>query len=180
MSKANSAPGEPVGDSKTRKRTTRLTIAQRAAEGEAPLHKHWRTYFLNALIETSNVTASAAQAGVSPSRAYKVRREDPDFAAQWRVALREGYENLEMELLGYLRNPDPRSKMDVANAIRLLTKHREFAAHERALEDNRSEQEVLDSIDRMIDDMRQRAAANAALLAESDPEVGQEHGIDPA
>ena len=176
MSKANSAPGEPVGDTKPRKRTARLTIGQRAAEGEARVHKHWRTYFLNALIETSNVTASAAQAGVSPSRAYKARREDPDFAAQWRVALREGYESLEMELLGYLRNPDPQNKMDVANAIRLLSKHREFVAHERALDDNRSEQEVLDSIDRMIDDMRQRAAANAALMAGSVAEAD----IEPA
>lgn len=172
MSKASKAPGTPVRAKKLRKRknTTRITNAQRAAEGEGPIHKHWRTYFLEALIETSNVTASAARAGISPSRAYKVRRVDSDFAGQWRVALREGYENLEMELLGYLRNPDPQHKMDVANAIRLLSKHREFVAHERALEDNRSEQEVLDSIDTMIDTMRQRAAANAALLSDADPE----------
>lgn len=175
MSKANSA-SRGIGEPRKRKPRTRITPAQRAIGDEAPLSKHWRTYFLAALIETSNVTASAAQAGVSPSRAYKVRREDPDFAAQWRVALREGYENLEMELLGYLRNPDPERKMDVANGLRLLIKHREFAAHERALEDNRNEQEVLDSIDRMIDDMRQRAAANAALLVEAEPEAD----IDPA
>ncbi len=178
MSKAIDTPGRPAGADKTRKRknTTRVTIAQRAAEGDAPLQKHWRNYFLTALMETSNVTASAARAGVSASRAYKVRREESDFAAQWRAALREGYENLEMELLGYLRNPDPQHKMDVANAIRLLARHREFAAHERALEDNRSEQEVLDSIDTMIDEMRQRAATNAALLAEADTEDGLEAG----
>jgi len=178
MSKANNAPGRPVRDDppSNDKTRTKITPAQRAAGGEGQLHKHWRTYFLAALIETSNVTASAAQAGISPSRVYKVRREDSDFAAQWRVALREGYENLEMEVLGYLRNPDPDKKMDVANVIRLLTRHREFVAHERALEDNRSEQEVLDSIDAMIDGMRQRAAANAALLADNDAGDGDDAG----
>lgn len=178
MSKANSAPGKPVrADPPSKPKTrTKITPAQRTAGGEAQLHKHWRTYFLAALIETSNVTASAAQAGISPSRVYKVRREDSDFAAQWRVALREGYDNLEMEVLGYLRNPDPEKKMDVANVIRLLTRHRELVAHDRALEDNRSEQEVLDSIDEMIDGMRQRAAANSALLSEPDAEDGVDAG----
>jgi len=84
------------------------------------------------------------------------------------VALAQGYENLEMELLGYLRAPAPERKMDVANAIRLLTLHRQSVAHQRANQDDRSEQEVLDSIDAMIDDMRQRAAANAAQLAEAE------------
>lgn len=178
MSKANSAPGEPARAMSQHKPKTRtkITPAQRIAGGERPLHKHWRTYFLAALIETSNVKASAAQAGISPSRVYKVRREDSDFAAQWRMALREGYENLEMEVLGYLRNPDPEKKMDVANSIRLLARHRELVAHEMAMEDNRSEQEVLDSIDEMIDGMRQRAAANTALLAEHDAEDGFEAG----
>ena len=39
-------------------------------------------------------------------------------------------------------------------------------------DDQRSEQEVLDSIDAMIDQMRERAAANAALLAEADDGEG--------
>ena len=178
MSKANNAPGTPVreGTPGKRKTHTKITPAQRAAGGEKSLDKHWRTYFLAALVETSNVKASAAQAGISPSRVYKVRREDSNFAAQWLVALYEGYMNLEMEVLCYLRNPDPEKKMDVANAIRMLARRRELVAHERALEDNRSEQEVLDSIDAMIDGMRQRAAANAALLAEDDAEDGVDAG----
>lgn len=172
MSKASPAPRETACTADTkprrpRRKGTTIPKAIRVLDGEGPLNKHWRVYFLTALIDTSNVTASAEAAGISPSRAYRVRREDANFAAQWRTALREGYDNLEMELLGYLRSGDPARKMDVANGIRLLSQHRATVAHDRALEDGRSELEVLESIDAMIDDMRARAAANAAILAES-------------
>lgn len=139
-----------------------MTPAQRAAGGEGAISKHWRTYFLQALAATSNVTASAKEAGVSPSRAYKARREQPDFAAQWRDALHEGYEHLEMEVLAYLRGNDPERKLDVANAIRLLAAHRDTVARMRALEEEGDEQDVLDSIDAMIDQMRRRSLAAQA------------------
>lgn len=138
------------------------------AEGDNPGTGHWRVYFLEHLIETSNVSASAAYAKTVPSRVYRTRKQDPLFAAQWDTALAEGYKNLEMDLLAYLRNPNPDRKMDVASAIRLLTLHRQSVAQSRAQGDDRSEQEVLDSIDAMIDEMRNRAAANAALAAEPD------------
>lgn len=147
-----------------RKPAIRLPAKLREAE-DIPGNRHWRAYFLAHLVETSNVTAAAKAAGVVPSRAYRTRHEDPDFAAQWRSALAQGYENLEMELLGHLRSPDAERKIDIANAIRLLSLHCETAARERAAADNRNEQEVLDSIDAMIDEMRERAQANAALLA---------------
>ena len=86
-----------------KRKNVRITDAQKAADGEGPVNKHWRTYFLQALAATSNVTASAKEAGVSPSRAYKARREHADFAADWRAALYEGYEHLEMEVLAQLR-----------------------------------------------------------------------------
>ena len=141
---------------------TKITPAQKEAGGEGSINKHWRTYFLQELAMTSNVTASAAAAGVSPSRAYKTRREHADFAAQWRAALYEGYEHLEMEVLAYLRGNAPDKKIDVANAIRLLAAHRETVARMRALEEDGDEQAVLDSIDAMIDAMRQRSQQNAA------------------
>lgn len=150
-----------------RKKSTKLTPRQRAAAGEGLLDKHWRTYFLQALAETSNVTQSAATAGIAPSRAYKVRREDQDFAAQWAEALREGYDHLEMEVLGHLRAADPTKKFDVASAIRLLTTHRESVAAERARTGDRDPQSVLDSIDAMIDLMRERRAANSVVIAET-------------
>ena len=156
-----------AGPPRTKKRLIKLTPRQREEGGEGAIDKHWRTYFLQALAETSNVTTSAAAAGVAPSRAYKVRREDPEFASQWHEALREGYEHLEMEVLGYLRAGDPAQKFDVASAIRLLTMHRETVAAERARAERRDPQAVLDSIDALIDQMRERRAANAVVIAET-------------
>lgn len=140
--------------------------------------KNWRDTFLAALAETSNVSASAERAEISLSWAYKTRREDPAFARRWFVALCEGYDNLEMDLLHRLRTGETkdseRRKFDNTTSLRLLMAHRESAARERALADNRDEQEVLDSIDAMIDEMRERAAANARALGQADPENGLE------
>lgn len=137
--------------------------------------KNWRETFLAALAETSNVTASAERAEISLSWVYKTRREDPAFARLWFVALCEGYDNLEMELLHRLRTGEAKDtegrKFDNATGFRLLMAHRETAARARAMADNRDEQEVLDSIDAMIDEMRERAAANAVVLAEPDRET---------
>ena len=53
-----------------KKKSITLTRRQREQAGEGVLDKHWRTYFLQALAETSNVTQSAATAGIASSRAY--------------------------------------------------------------------------------------------------------------
>ena len=129
MSIATPAPAvpellsEPKAALPARRKPTKLTAKQREQEAEGKIDKHWRTYFLQKLAETSNVTASAAHAGVATSRAYKTRREDAKFAAAWRAALFEGYQHLEMEVLGYLRAAEPDRKFDVANALRLLAAH---------------------------------------------------------
>ncbi|MCB2088524.1 MAG: hypothetical protein R3E18_07080 [Sphingomonadaceae bacterium] len=171
MTKATGTPAR-ARPAKARHKTTKITPRQREQAGEGLLNKHWRSYFLQALAATSNVSAAAEEAGVSISRAYKARREHPDFARQWREALLEGYEHLEMEVLGYLRDPDPKRKMDVANALRLLAAHRETVAKERAYREEEDEQAVLESIDAFIEDMRQRRFANEAILAEHKPEAG--------
>ncbi|WP_435418943.1 hypothetical protein WAB17_05140 [Parerythrobacter aurantius] len=150
-----------------RRKSVRITPEQRAAAGEGRISKHWRTYFLQELAATSNVTRSAESAGVSPSRAYKARREHGDFAAAWRAALAEGYEHLEMEVLAYLRGTLTDRKLDVANALRLLTAHRKTVAETRALAEDEDEEAVLESLDAFIEDMRQRRLANEALLAET-------------
>lgn len=155
------------------KQKPKVRVTKRSREdGDNPGTGHWRIYFLEHLIETSNIRASAAYAKTVPSRVYRTRNQDPEFAAQWNAALAEGYRNLEMDLLAYLRDPSPEHKMDVASAIRLLTLHRQSVAQQRAATDDRSEQEVLDSIDAMIDSMRERAAANAAQLQGSDNQDG--------
>lgn len=167
MARTSAAPGGAVRApaAKSRKKPVTITAKQREEGEEGTISKHWRTYFLQALAETSNVKASAVRAGCAPSRAYKARREDPDFAAQWRVALLEGYEHLELEVLGWLRGAEPERKFDIANAIRLLAAHRAEAAQQRALLDDCDEQAVLESIDAMIDEMRRRSIDNARLLA---------------
>jgi hypothetical protein len=151
------------------KRRSKLNSAQRAKGQEDHVSRSWRATFLAALAETSNVTEAADAAGVNTSRAYNARREEPDFARAWRDALFEGYEHLEFIVLCFLRTGklpgEEGRKFDVANAVRLLAAHRDAMARERARGDCSDEQEVLDSIDRMLDDMRERSAANAALLA---------------
>jgi hypothetical protein len=175
MTMAPKKPGAQPRVRTDRRRKPAIKLPAKLREqDDIPSNRHWRTYFLFHLVETSNITAAAKSAGIATSRAYRTRQDDPEFAAQWQVALAEGYKNLEMELLGYLRNPSPEHKMDVANAIRLLTLHRQTVAQQRAQHDDRSEQEVLDSIDAMIDEMRQRSAANSALLDE--PDDGDEQG----
>lgn len=172
MSKATPAPAVaarlsgPKSGLPARRKPTTLTTKQREQEAEGKIDKHWRTYFLQKLAETSNVTASAVHAGVATSRAYKTRREDAKFAAAWRAALFEGYQHLEMEALGYLRAAEPDRKFDVASALRLLAAHQATIAKERAKpDDEEDEQAVFDSIDAMIDEMRERSLANDAALA---------------
>lgn len=87
-----------------RQSRARTKIRQEFKKGEKQnLNRHWRNLFLDMLAETSNVSASARKAGISTSRAYKVRRAEPDFRAAWQEALLEGYEHLELETLERLR-----------------------------------------------------------------------------
>lgn len=137
-----------------------------------PPRSKWEPRFLSALAECSNVTVSANTANITTGYVYKLRRTDPAFARLWRQALFEGYEHLEMEVLCYLRGENPSGrKFDVANALRVLAAHSKEIAAERAFRDNEDEQDVLDSIDRMLDEMRERSAANTALLAEDDEDA---------
>lgn len=150
----------------SRKRTK---LRPHQKEGEENLTRHWRTLFLETLAETSNVTAAANAAGANPARAYKLRREDPDFRVAWAAALLEGYEHLEMETLHRLRvgsRPDD-PKFDIPNALRLLAAHRETAARERARRNREDEAEVLASLKAKIAAMRERKQAAQQLLAET-------------
>jgi ribosome-associated translation inhibitor RaiA len=119
-----------------------------------------RIKFLSALAESSNVTKAAKIARITPSAAYHARREDPEFAREWLAALWEGYTHLEMEVLRRLREGDQQTKAadkyDFANAIRLLTAHRDNAARAQAQQRNVSAAEVRASIDQKVDAIRQQ------------------------
>ncbi len=126
----------------------------------------WQRQFLELLAQTSNIRSSAEQANVPLSTVYDKRRRSKEFAAKWQAALFEGYTNLEMEVLGYLRDSNPAFKMDVANALRLLSAHRETVAREKARRRKRDKASVLASLNAKIDKMRERKEAAARLLAE--------------
>lgn len=140
---------------------------------------HWTVTFLAALADTSNVAAAARRAQIDVSTAYHRRRQDHEFNRNWQVALCEGYDNLEMELLYRLRTgelkPPAGTKrasrsFDNATAFRLLAAHRESAARERARRDHVSAEEIRASIDRKVEELRRRvmdakAQREAAALA---------------
>lgn len=139
--------------------------------------KNWREKFLACLAETSNVTAAAECAEISLSWVYKTKREDRGFATAWLIALCEGYDNLEMELLYRLRHGESREvpaiKYDNATALRLLLAHRDTRARVQALEENVSADEVRASIEAKLARLKEqvlarRAAEEAAHHADGD------------
>ena len=139
----------------------RILIRPGLRAGEADrVNRQWRILFLDHLAESSNVSESAARAGISVSRAYKVRREEPEFARLWQAALWEGYTHLEMEVVRRLRQGDHSTldsgRYDFANAIRLLAAHRETASQAMAQQRNVSAAEVRASIDRKVEEIRLR------------------------
>ncbi len=133
-------------------------------------NKERRSKFLDFLAESSNVTKSAEHAGISSSQAYKLRREDPEFARDWLTALWEGYVHLEMEVLRRLREGDQQTeaadKYDFANAIRLLSAHRENAARAQAAQRNVSAAEVRASIDRKVEAIRAQVRSERHRITE--------------
>ena len=136
---------------------------QKEPEAVGPPVKNWPKRFLDTLMETSNVTLSAARAKVPLHKVYRLKRDNPEFAAGWLAALHEGYDQLEMELLGYLRDPRSPRKMDVSGAIRLLAPHREMMARRRALVED-DDQATVEALDAFFEGLRQRRLANEAIL----------------
>ena len=164
----------------------------RAAKKSAPkarAKKNWAKPFLAALADTSNVAAAARAAKIDPSTAYQHRRNDIEFNREWQIALCEGYDNLEMELLHRLRTgevkPLPGAKrsarsFDNATAFRLLSVHRESAVRERSLRNLVSAADIRMSIDRKVEELRLRVlAARAECMATDNAAVAitdQTHG----
>ncbi|MCC2601695.1 hypothetical protein [Sphingopyxis yananensis] len=91
-----------VGD---RVAVRRGVVGRRSAAGRGTAkvssrpNKRQMVAFLDALAESSNITASARAAGLPSNSFYRERRRNADFAAQWHDALCEGFVRLEAELL---------------------------------------------------------------------------------
>ena len=147
------------------KSNTRTKIKPQLKEGEKDgLNRHWRGLFLDKLAETSNVTQAAKFAGANPSRAYKVRREEPDFARAWHAALVEGYEHLELDLLARLRAGEPKDgpRHDNGSALRLLALHKDTMMREHAQRGNMDAQRARTIIEGKLEELRQRVIARRA------------------
>lgn len=97
-----------------------------------------RGSFLDHLAATCNVTASAGHVGMAVSSAHRIRRIEPEFAEQWRVALEAGFDRLQAMLIeramgpmrveiGETPMPDV-STMDTELAMRLIESHRRTIA----------------------------------------------------
>ena len=139
-----------------------VTAAKRQRAKRSGPKRSWQPAFLLALAETSNVTAAAIAAGVRPSYPYKVKRDDNAFAKAWREALCEGYDHLELELLHRLRFGEPKdgdTKFDNANALRLLTQHRETVARQRAIRSNEDVAQVRASLRAKLMELREQVLA---------------------
>ncbi len=127
----------------------------------------WRSVFLETLANTSNVSASARKANKSTSTVYAARRADRKFRKEWRIALCEGYDQLEMELLQRLRSgqrPTAKTRYDNATALRILLAHRSEVSKERALQEHEDEDAILASLTRKLNLMREREAETRAQL----------------
>ena len=140
----------------------------------------WRAPFLETLAETSNVAISAELAGISASLAYRVRRQDAAFASEWRKALVEGYEHLEMETLHRLRMGTPKDepKFDIGAALRILALHRETIALERSGRPDRDEEAILASIDAKLARIRSREKNVTRMLSEEGVNAPRCPGVD--
>ena len=131
--------------------------------------------FLEELAHTSNVAAAAAVSGLSSGQVYALRRSDPDFARRWYIALAEGYDNLEMDLLSRLREgrledtdaEGNKRKFDFAVALRCLSAHRENVAREKGRRTLAEEAATIEAINAKIDALRLRAREGEAQVRKS-------------
>lgn len=79
-------------------------LQQRAAKSNS-LTRGCEQAFLLALSVTANVGLAAKAAGASKYAIYRRRSLDPGFAREWRMALQQGYETLELRCLAAV-DPD--------------------------------------------------------------------------
>ena len=120
--------------------TSQKPVSSRSiAAGKKPVVKVWttarKTRFLDELALTCNVAKSARAAKVTDSSAYRLRERSEAFREAWAVALRIGYERLELSLLEQALNdagapplpPADAKAREAANrlALNLLQAHRD-------------------------------------------------------
>ena len=145
------SPDTPSGTPATPHEPGALTVTRRIGGG-AMLRRRRPTQFtparqrafLEHLSQTANVSASAAAVGIDSAQAYKLRRREPEFAAEWRAALVNAYDEIEQELLNRALNGVDRpivwqgretgrvSGLDTTLMLRVMGIHREEVRAARA------------------------------------------------
>lgn len=116
-----------------------LTTGSNRPVQQQRMDKGWtpsrRERFLDHVAATCNVRAATEAVGLSQASVYALRRRDPAFAAQWRMALLAGYDRLEEMLVSKaiavlegvtVGDPDTVvcGAITIEQAIRLLDRHR--------------------------------------------------------
>ena len=140
----------------------------------------WGAVFLAKLAETSDVRAAARAARVSPGVAYCRRREDAAFAKDWRRAVVEAYEHLELETLHRLRKgagKDDEKKFDIASAMRLLAAHREGLG-ETGEQETLDEHAIFEALYTKLEKVREREENVTRLLGIDGISMPQSTGGD--
>ncbi len=110
--------------------------------------KERRERFLDHVAATCNVREATEIVGLSQCGLYALRRRDPVFAEQWRMALLTGYDRLEAELLRKaisaldgvaIGDPDKviAGPVTIEQAIKILDRHQHVLKSGSAVRESR-------------------------------------------
>ncbi len=93
-----------------------------------------RQMFFGTLAQSCHAARAAETAGISLAQAYYKRRTDAVFAEEWRIALENGYERLEEELLRLAIEGLEGARERVAVAAAAVEAHRPGAGMPRKID----------------------------------------------
>ncbi len=68
-----------------------------AKKKRLPSKPGWKDLFIAEFAKRASVRAACARANISRKNAYEARKQDPEFAARWKVARAEAIDKLEEE-----------------------------------------------------------------------------------
>ncbi len=89
----------------------------------------WQQTFLDSMLSTPNVTVACRAAQISRQQAYRVRGDDPQFAALWQEALDKSVDELEQRAFQIAMEGDTNLLQFILRAHRPET-YRETQRHE--------------------------------------------------
>lgn len=124
--------------------------------------------YVNTLVETCNLTAAAAAAGVSTSSAWRRRKTNARFRASCAEAIAAGYQRLELALLDRALNGSEKivtrkdgseervREYPNAVALTLLRMHRETAAEVENEPDEADADEIRERLVKKLERLRLR------------------------